>query len=74
MKYVKPVAATATALSMLAQPVLANGEVEPTMEEKLIVEAAATSSSDGGIMVPLLFLLLVAATVSGGSSSCVECL
>ncbi|MFV2035855.1 MAG: hypothetical protein ACC631_12250 [Halocynthiibacter sp.] len=73
MKYAKPVAMTAVALSMIAQPIPAASHAQTFMDEEIIAEAVATSSSEGGILVPLLFILILALVLSDSSTPCFEC-
>ena len=68
MKYLRPAAAVAAAISIGAAPLHAGGAAEPRLEPEVlapeVVEAGAASS--GGFILPLLFLIIIAAAVSGG--------
>ena len=64
MKYVKPVAAAAAALSMSTAPMHAGGVAEPLMEPEVIAEEAAASST-GGFVLPLFLLILIAIATTG---------
>ena len=68
MKYVKPVATVATAISLGAGPVHAGGMAEPMMEPE-VVAAEAAAASVGGFVLPLLFLAVIAAAASSSGST-----
>ncbi|MDJ1017993.1 MAG: hypothetical protein QNJ35_15900 [Paracoccaceae bacterium] len=67
MKYVKPVATVATAISLGTGPAHADGMAAPIMEPEVIAEEAAAASL-GGFVLPLLFLAIIAAAASSSSS------
>jgi len=67
MKYLKPVAAAAAAISMTATPMHAGGAAEPRLEPEVlspeVIEEASTTS--GGFILPLIFLVIIATAASG---------
>ena len=68
MRYLKPAAAVAAAISMTAAPLHAGGAAEPRMEPEVlapeVIEAGAATS--GGFILPLIFLVIIAAAASSG--------
>ena len=72
MKYMKPAAAVAASLTMMAHPAQAGGLARPAMEPEVVMapevvatEAAATS---GGFILPLILLAVIAAAAASGGS------
>ncbi len=66
MRYLKPAAAVAAAISMTAAPLHAGGLAEPMMEPEVIEEESATT---GGFILPLILLVIIAAAASSSSST-----
>jgi hypothetical protein len=68
MKYLKPAASIAAAISMGAAPLHAGGAAAPRMEPEVLSPEiiAEESASSGGFILPLIFLVIIAATASGG--------
>ena len=78
MKYSKPAAAVAAALSMTAAPLHAGNLAEPLVEQEVlapeVVATEAAAASTGGFILPLLLLAIIAAAASssGGGSGPAE--
>lgn len=67
-RFLKTTLTAFSVLTVLAQPVLAGGMVEPAVEPVVTVEEAPSSSNR--LLIPLLVLLLIGAAASssnGGS-------
>ena len=67
MKYLKPAAAVAAALSMSAAPVHSGGLAQPVMEPEVIAEESAATST-GGFVLPLFLLVILAAVASSSDA------
>ena len=58
----------ATALTLAATPVLADGYSDPIVEPSVIIEEAASSSSQD-YLIPIMLLIFLATALSNGGSS-----
>ena len=67
MKYLKPAAVAATAITMSATPLDAGGAAEPRLEPEVlspeVIEEGSTTT--GGFILPLLFLIIIATAATG---------
>ena len=67
MKYLRPAAAVAAAISITAAPLHAGGVAEPRMEPEVLAPEVITegATTSGGFILPLIFLVIIAASASG---------